>query len=92
MGANRDNEYSNPMKGNVPENLGMIKEKGWKVTMTSCGGDPLVDRQNEVVKALEGKGVAVVSKLIDGEYHGYDILEPAKAELVMCAVKETIQS
>ncbi|XP_057791424.1 carboxylesterase 1-like [Salvia miltiorrhiza] len=87
-GADRDHEYCNPMRR---KGLDVIKEKGWKVAATSCGGDPLVDRQKEVEKALEGKGVAVVSKYVDGEYHGYDLLEPSKAELIMSAVKETIQ-
>ncbi|KAH6775068.1 hypothetical protein C2S52_012629 [Perilla frutescens var. hirtella] len=92
VGADRDHEYSNPMMHEtVRRNLDKIKDKGWKVALTGCGGDTLVDRQKEVVEALAEKGVAVVAKFVDGEYHGYDVMEPAKAELIMAVVKETVQ-
>lgn len=85
-GADRDHEYCNPMKGKVAQSLGLIKARGWNVTTTSCGGDPLIDRQKEFEKAMEGKGVTLVSKYAGGECHGYDFLEPSKAELLMCVL------
>ncbi|XP_047957983.1 carboxylesterase 1-like [Salvia hispanica] len=89
-GADRDHEYCNPMKGKVAQSLGLFKERGWNVTTTSCGGDPLIDRQKEFEKAMEAKGVTLVSKYAGGECHGYDLLEPSKAELLMCALKDTV--
>ncbi|KAK6147843.1 hypothetical protein DH2020_018755 [Rehmannia glutinosa] len=92
IGADRDHEYSNPMKGMKPHILDKIKDLGWKVIVTGCDGDTVFDRQMELAKALKEHGVKVVGKFIEGEYHGYDLLEPSKNELILGAVQEMVNS
>ncbi|KAI3473875.1 hypothetical protein Pfo_028056 [Paulownia fortunei] len=70
-----------------PQILDMVKDRGWKVMVTGCDGDTLFDRQMELVKALKEKGVTVVGTFIEGEYHGYDLLDPQKMEQIMNCVR-----
>ena len=37
--------------------------------MIDCKGDPLIDRQIELIKMMEEKGVVVVSQLDEGGHH-----------------------
>ncbi|KAK6119732.1 hypothetical protein DH2020_046525 [Rehmannia glutinosa] len=90
LGADRDHEYSNPMTR--PDVLDKIKDLGWRVIVTGCDGDSTVDRQMELAKALKEHGVKVLGKFIEGEYHGYDLLEPSKSELILGAVQEMVNS
>ncbi|KAK6119667.1 hypothetical protein DH2020_046584 [Rehmannia glutinosa] len=75
-----------------PNVLDKIKDLGWRVIVTGCDGDSTVDRQMELAKALKEHGVKVVGKFIEGEYHGYDLLEPSKSELILGTVQEMVKS
>ncbi|XP_059629406.1 carboxylesterase 1-like [Cornus florida] len=88
IGADRDHEYSNltAVIGGV-QACEQIKMLGWRVIVIGCDGDPLVDRQMELVKVLEKKGVQVVSKFSEGGCHGFD-LEPSKAVELFSVVKD----
>ncbi|KAK2994273.1 hypothetical protein RJ640_022926 [Escallonia rubra] len=93
VGVDRDHEYCNPMVGGGPSGIwDEIKVLGWRVLVIGCDGDPLIDRQVELVKVLEEKGVNVVSKFTEGGYHGVDIIEPAKAGPLCVVIKEFISA
>lgn len=90
-GADRDHEYCNPMAaGGDSKCFDQVKALGWRVLVTGSEGDPLVDRQIEMVKMLEEKGVQVVSQFIEGGYHGAQDVEPSKAKPVFELVKPFI--
>ncbi|KAK3040143.1 hypothetical protein RJ639_027869, partial [Escallonia herrerae] len=91
VGVDRDHEYCNPTVGGGPSGIwDEIRVLGWRVLVIGCDGDPLIDRQVELVKALEGKGVNVVGKFGEGDYHGVEIMEPAKAGPLCVVIKEFI--
>ena len=79
VGVDRDHEYCNPTAGNGPARMGMIKRRGWWVLVTGCGGDPLVDRQVQLVRLMQRKGVRVVGHFTPGDYHGVQDRDPLKA-------------
>lgn len=57
-GADRDHEYCNLDSASSyysDDALEKFKEKGWRVLVTGCDGDPLVDRQRQLVEVLQGK-------------------------------------
>ncbi|KAL8137604.1 hypothetical protein V2J09_003605 [Rumex salicifolius] len=74
-GADRDHEYSNPLKGGGSGQLERVSELGWKVLLTGCTGDPLIDRQVELGKVMEEKGIGVRAHFTEGGYHGVE-MEP----------------
>ena len=58
--------------------------------MSGNGGDPLVDREKELVKLMEEKGVIVVSDFQDEGCHGVEFAEPRKAKQLIDLVKSFI--
>ena len=50
------NEYCNPMVGDGFDQFDQIRELGWWVVVTGCNGDPLIDRQMELVEMLKKSG------------------------------------
>ncbi|KAI4351839.1 hypothetical protein L6164_006149 [Bauhinia variegata] len=91
-GANRDHEYCNPTVGNGSKQLDEIGRLGWRVMVTGCGGDPLVDRQKELVKLLEHKAMQVVDHFVEGECHGIQDTEPLKAKPLFVVFKNFMSS
>ncbi|KAE8665500.1 carboxylesterase 1-like [Hibiscus syriacus] len=57
IGGDCDHEYCNPTSGKGPTLLGNLASIGWRVLVTGCDGDPLIDRQLRLVKLMEEKGV-----------------------------------
>ncbi|KAJ8771525.1 hypothetical protein K2173_026702 [Erythroxylum novogranatense] len=57
IGADRDHEYSNPTVGEGPKKLDPLKSLEWTVMITASEGDPLVDRQRDLVKLMKEKGI-----------------------------------
>lgn len=88
IGADRDHEYCNPMVGIESAALEKMKFLGWKVMVTGCDGDPLIDRQMEFAKMLEKKGVEVVGRFDEGGCHGLEILDPTKTTPLFAGLKE----
>ncbi|XP_030550520.2 probable carboxylesterase 120 [Rhodamnia argentea] len=87
-GADRDHEYCNPMAGERSEEWERMRRQGWRVVVAGGGGDPLVDRQRELTAEMEAKGVEVAGFFGgEGDYHGVEVLEPAKAELFVEKLK-----
>lgn len=87
VGADRDHEYSNPTVKGGPKVLDQIKELGWRVEVFGCEGDPLVDRQRELVQLLKGKGVRVMGYFIEGGHHGIFAGEPSMSIKVFNSLK-----
>ncbi|KAF8039113.1 hypothetical protein BT93_B1613 [Corymbia citriodora subsp. variegata] len=87
-GADRDHEYCNPTAGERPGEWERMRTKGWRVVVAGGGGDPTIDRQRELAAELEAEGVEVVGLFGgEGDYHGVEMMEPAKAELLFEKLK-----
>lgn len=91
-GADRDHEYSNPMVGikSNPNLFDQVKLLGWKMLVTGCDGDPLIDRQINLVRVLKELGVQVEGSFTHGAYHGSEVIDPLKANEFSILVKEFI--
>ncbi|KAK1362072.1 Alpha/beta hydrolase-3 [Heracleum sosnowskyi] len=92
VGADRDHEYCNLM---VESELGAcdwIKKLGWRVMVQGCDGDPLLDRQVELVKLMQQKGIEVVSKFDEAGCHAIEVLDPSNAKALCLAIKDFISS
>lgn len=90
IGTDRDHEYSNLTVGGGWRVCDEIKRLGWKVLVTGCDGDPLVDRQVELVTILKEKGVETVSKFGEGDCHGIELFDPSKAKALYLVIQEFI--
>lgn len=55
------------------------------------GGDSIIDQQRELAAELEAKGMEGVGLFGgEGDYHGVEMLEPVKAELLFEKLKGII--
>ncbi|KAI6669220.1 hypothetical protein NL676_004105 [Syzygium grande] len=87
-GADRDHEYCNPTSVDRSEEWERMRAKGWRVVVVAGAGDPMIDQQRELAAELEAKGVDVVGIFGgEGDYHGVEVLEPAKGELLVEKLK-----
>ncbi|XP_027358985.1 carboxylesterase 1-like [Abrus precatorius] len=92
VGVDRDHEYCNPTAGNGGKRVEMIKHRGWWVLVTGCRGDPLVDRQAQLVRYMQREGVRVVGHFTAGDYHGIQDTQPLKAKELFVVVKTFIEA
>ncbi|KAL2328987.1 hypothetical protein Fmac_022414 [Flemingia macrophylla] len=91
-GVDRDHEFCNPTVGNGPARVEMIERLGWWVLVTGCGGDPLRDRQVQLVRLMQRKGVRVVGHFTPGGYHGIQDTDPLKAKELYRVIKTFIHA
>lgn len=64
-----------------------MRSLGWRLLVTGCDGDPLIDRQVELVKLLKEKGLRVVSDFTEGGYHIIEAIEPDKSQPLVLTLK-----
>ncbi|XP_061359002.1 carboxylesterase 1-like [Gastrolobium bilobum] len=90
-GANRDHKYCNPTVVEEGDDICFdeIKRLRWKILVTGCYGDPLIDRQVRLVEMLRSRGVDVVGHFGEG-FHGIELLDPSKDEPLFVRVKDFI--
>ncbi|KAK8711225.1 hypothetical protein V6N13_146514 [Hibiscus sabdariffa] len=87
-GADRDHEFCNPMAAD--ESLKEKMERLPRCLVTGHGGDPLIDKQRELVEMLEARGVDVVAEFAEGGCHGIEIFDPLKAKALLQSIKEFV--
>ncbi|MED6186837.1 hypothetical protein PIB30_070547 [Stylosanthes scabra] len=90
VGVDRDHEYSNLTVGDGGRLLEKVRDQGWRVLVSGTGGDPLVDRNMELVKLMKEKGVCVVSDFEDDGVHGVEFSHSHKAMQLFDLVKTFI--
>jgi acetyl esterase/lipase len=93
IGVDRDHEYSNLTALNgFGEKFDKIKNQGWKVLVSMNGGDPLVDRNKELVELMGEKGVEVIKDFQEEGYHGDEFFEESKGKKFIELVRGFISS
>ena len=91
IGVDRDHEYCNPTVGGGSNHCDKIKELGWWVLVVGCDGDPLIDRQVELVEMLKKRGVQVEAQFSEGDYHGVELIDATKADSLFVFLKHFIE-
>ncbi|PHT41223.1 hypothetical protein CQW23_20077 [Capsicum baccatum] len=93
IGSDRDHPYCNPMvEIRSNENLfDQVKIQGWRILMIDCDGDPMIDRQIEVLKMLKKKGVQVVGCFSEGGFHGREYFDGMKLKELALVIKEFVR-
>ncbi|KAL2540110.1 putative carboxylesterase [Abeliophyllum distichum] len=91
-GVDSDHEYCNPTAGIKLELLDKIKGQGWKILVTGCDGDPLIDRQIELMNILKEKGLIVVGEFSNGGFHGYEFHDSSKAKVLFDVLENFLTS
>ncbi|KAK7280029.1 hypothetical protein RJT34_25091 [Clitoria ternatea] len=92
VGVDRDHEYCNPTAGDGPKVLDKVREREWRVVVTGCYGDPLVEHQVALARLMKEEGVAVVSRFSEGGCHGIEIRDRFHQNLLFDTVKDFISS
>ncbi|GAA0138851.1 deacetylase [Lithospermum erythrorhizon] len=90
-GVDHDHEYCNPLANGGSEHIEKMKELGWRVLVSGCFDDPLVDAGIACAEMLEAKGIEVVRFFGDG-YHAMEVFNPSYAPPFYDAIKNFISS
>ncbi|XP_004496636.1 carboxylesterase 1-like [Cicer arietinum] len=90
VGVDRDHEYCNPTAGDGPGVLDRVGKLGWRVLVSGCEGDPLMDHQMALARLMEEKGVSVVSCFVEGGYHGVEVRDLIRQKQLHDLIKDFI--
>ncbi|KAI4351837.1 hypothetical protein L6164_006147 [Bauhinia variegata] len=90
IGADRDHEYANPTAGNGSKTLDKMGALGWRVMVSGCKGDPLVDREIAEAKLMTERGVQVVCDIEEEGHHEIEYAQPSKAKELTGVIKDFI--
>ncbi|XP_020573210.1 carboxylesterase 1-like [Phalaenopsis equestris] len=88
-GADRDHEYCNPAAVMDVERISRMRAR---FLVTCRRGDPLIDRQRQLVKVMEAAGLQVAAQLEEEGFHAMELFDPAAAEVLFATVKEFINA
>lgn len=86
-GTDRDHRFCNPLGDH------QVREKMKKLgrcLVIGFGGDPLIDRQQELVQLMVMQGVVVEARFDDVGFHGIEMIDPRRASAILNFVKEFI--
>ncbi|XP_054789810.1 carboxylesterase 1-like [Prosopis cineraria] len=96
VGSDRDHEYCSPTVGREDDDqkmkVGKMRLLGWRVMVIGCEGDPLVDRQREMVTWMEENGVRVDGSFEPGFNHGVELRSPLKQKELFSKIKTFVCS
>lgn len=89
-GADRDHVYCNPTASEAAygDKIGRLPS----CLINGYGGDPLVDKQKELGKILEARGVHVETHFSEDGFHAVEIFDPVKALALADKVKKFVHS
>ncbi|XP_022924288.1 probable carboxylesterase 8 [Cucurbita moschata] len=88
-GCDRDHWFCDPtVEGPHQEKIRRLQ----RCLVRGHVGDPLIDRQKEFVKLLEARGVKVDARFREGGYHGVDLFDPSKLQILEDDVKDFIDA
>ncbi|KAM0009679.1 putative carboxylesterase [Helianthus anomalus] len=86
-GTDRDHRFCNPL---ADQQVKKKMEKLGRCLVIGFGGDPLIDRQQELVQMMVMQGVVVEARFDDVGFHGIEIVDPKRADAILSFVKEFI--
>ena len=87
QGTDRDHRFCNPI-ADGPNN-DKVKKLG-RCLVIGFGGDPMIDRQQDLVQMLVLNGVLVEAKFDDVGFHGIDMIDKRRAAAILSFVKEFV--
>ncbi|XP_071686341.1 probable carboxylesterase 9 [Rutidosis leptorrhynchoides] len=86
-GTDRDHRFCNPLGD--PQVMEKMKKLG-RCLVIGFGGDPLIDRQQDLVQMMVMQGVMVEARFDDVGFHGIELVDPRRASAILNFVKEFI--
>ncbi|PKA53976.1 putative carboxylesterase 8 [Apostasia shenzhenica] len=88
IGANRDHEFCNPAAKDEEDDQELKKLPA--VLVRGYVGDPLIDRQREVARMLEKRGVKVVAMVEEEGHHAVELFDSGKASKLVEQVRDFV--
>ncbi|CAI9101640.1 OLC1v1039010C1 [Oldenlandia corymbosa var. corymbosa] len=86
-GADRDHRYCNPFVDGAYKEK--IKSLGRSLVI-GFGGDPLIERQQDLVQILVKQGVLVEARFDDVGFHGIEMIDTRRAAAIVNFIKEFV--
>ncbi|KAI8008709.1 Carboxylesterase 1 [Camellia lanceoleosa] len=91
VGVDRDHEYCNPTVGGGSSQLEQVRLAGWRVLVSGCYDDPLINRQMEFANMLKEKGLRTVAYFAEG-HHSIELFVESKLKELFVILKIFIYS